>query len=36
MKNDHYLAEKAHYSDDTVKTIYQTFTHKMAAKASWH
>jgi len=25
-----------YFSDITVKNIYQSFTHKMAAKASWH
>jgi len=33
---DHYLASKAYFSDVTVKNIYESFTHKMAAKASWH
>jgi len=27
-------ANKAYFSDITVKNIYQSFTHKMAAKAS--
>jgi len=27
---------KAYFSDTTVKNIYQSFTHKMATKASWH
>ena len=26
----------AYFSDITVKNIYQSFTHKMAVKASWH
>jgi len=30
------LAEKAYFSDIAVKNIYQSFTHKLAAKASWH
>jgi len=30
------LPGKAYFSDITVKNIYQSFTHKMAAKASWH
>ena len=30
------LANKAYFSDITVKNVYQSFTHKMAAKASWH
>jgi len=33
---DHYLANKAYFSAITVKNIYDSFTHKMAAKASWH
>ena len=35
---DHYLANKAYFSarNRIVKNIYQSFTHKMAAKASWH
>ena len=33
---DHYLAKKAYFSDITVANIYESFTHKMAAKASWH
>jgi len=27
---------KAYFSSITAKNIYQSFTHKMAAKASWH
>jgi len=30
------LANKAYFSAVTVKNIYKSFTHKMAAKASWH
>jgi len=30
------LANKAHISNITVKNIYQSFTHKMATKASKH
>jgi len=26
----------AYFSNITVKNIYQSFAHKMAAKASWH
>jgi len=33
---DHYLANKAYLSAITAKNIYESFTHKMAAKASWH
>jgi len=33
---DHYLANKAYFSDITVENIYQSFTHNMAAKVSWH
>ena len=35
MKNpyDHYLANKAYFSAITVKDIYESFTHKIAAKA---
>jgi len=29
-------ANKAYFSNITVKYIYQSFTHKMAVKASWH
>jgi len=38
MKNpyDHYLANKAYFSAITVKDIYESFTHKIAAKANWH
>ena len=28
--------QKTYFSDITVKNIYQSFTHKMSAKASWH
>jgi len=30
------IANKAYFSDITVKNIYHSFTRKMAAKASWH
>ena len=30
------FADEAYFCDITVKNIYQSFTHKMAAKASWH
>ena len=33
---DHELANKAYFSDIIMKNIYQSFTHKMAAKANWH
>ena len=33
---DNQLANKAYFSDITVKNIFQSFTHKMAAKANWH
>jgi len=34
---DHYLANKAYFSAIIVKKIiYESFTHKMATKASWH
>jgi len=33
---NHYLANKAYFSAITVKNIYESFTHKMATKASWH
>jgi len=33
---DHSLSIKAYFSDIIVKNIYQSLTHKMAAKASWH
>jgi len=36
FENDRYLANKAYFSAITVKNIYESFTHKMAAKASWH
>jgi len=36
MSDDHYLANKAYYSDITVKIISKSFTHKMVAKASSH
>jgi len=32
----HWLANKAYFSEITVKNISQSFTHKMAAKASWN
>jgi len=31
---EHYLANKAYFSAITVKNIYESFTHNMAAKAS--
>ena len=33
---DHYIANKAYFSAVTVKNVYESFTDKMAAKASWH
>jgi len=30
------VTNEAHFSNITVKTIYQRFSHKVAAKASWH
>jgi len=30
------LTNKAYLSGTTVRSIYESFTHKMAAKASWH
>jgi len=30
------FADEAYFSDITLKNIYQSFTHKTAAKASWH
>jgi len=33
---DHYLANKAYFSDITVKNIYESFTQKMAVKANWN
>ena len=33
---NHYLANKAYFSAITVKNIYESITHKMATKASWH
>ena len=32
----HWLANKAYFSEITVRNISQSFTHKMAAKASWN
>jgi len=32
----HYLANEAYFSAITVKNIYESFTHKMAAKPRWH
>ena len=29
-------AKKAYLSGITVRNIYESFTHKMAAKANWH
>ena len=34
--DNHYLANKAYFSAIIVKNIYENFTHKMAAKDSWH
>jgi len=33
---DHWLANKVYFSAITVKNISKSFTHKVAAKASWH
>jgi len=33
---DHHLANKAYFSDITIANISHSFTHKMAAKNSWH
>jgi len=33
---NHYLANTAYFSAITVKNVYESFTHKMAAKASGH
>jgi len=33
---DHRLTNKAYLSDITVTNISPSFTHKMAAKNSWH
>ena len=33
---DHYLANKAYLSGITVRNIYDSFNHKMAAKTNWH
>ena len=33
---DHKLTNKAYLSGVTVRNIYESFTHKMAAKTSWH
>ena len=33
---DHWFANKAYFSDIAVNNISKSFTHKMAAKASWH
>ena len=33
---DHWLDNKAHFSDVTVANVSESFTHKMAAKASWY
>ena len=32
---DHQLTNKAYLSGNTVRNIYESFTHKMAAKKSW-
>jgi len=31
-----YVINKAYLSDILVRNIYESFTHKMAAKTSWH
>jgi len=31
-----YLTKKAYLNDITVSNLSQSFTHKMAAKTSWH
>jgi len=33
---DHWVASKAYFGDVTVKSIYQSSAHKMAAKVNWH
>ena len=33
---DHQLTNKAYLSGITVRNIYESLTHKMAAKTSWH
>jgi len=33
---DHKPTDKAYISDSRVKSISKSFTHKMAAKTSWH
>jgi len=33
---DHYTNDKAYLSDSRVTNISESFTHKMAAKTSWH
>jgi len=33
---DYWLTNKAYLSDVTKTTIADSFTHKMAAKTSWH
>jgi len=33
---DHWLTNKAYLSGITVRNIYESFTHKMAEKTSWH
>ena len=36
LKKNVRVIEKAHSSDDRVTNISTSFTHKMAAKTSWH
>ena len=36
MSYDHYLVNKVYSSGITVTNIYESFTHKMATKTSWH
>jgi len=33
---DHWLANKAYFSDITVKIISKSITHKISAEASWY
>jgi len=33
---DYYLTDKVYLSEVTVTNIYESFTHKLAAKTSWH
>jgi len=36
FRQDRKLTNKAYLSDITVRNIYESFTHKMAAKTNWH